>query len=180
MVERTMTPAAQRVLDTAGRLFYQKGIGQVGMELIASEVYDRFGSKETLILAYLRVRDEGWRAVLNERLAGSDDPRERILLTFDATGDWQRRNGARGCSMVNACAELPDPEHPVHRAAARQKAWLRELYAELVAEAGLGPALADRLLILHEGAMVTYSVAGVENATEIARDTAAMLMSGGI
>jgi AcrR family transcriptional regulator len=182
-MERTMTPAARRVLEVAGRLFYEQGIGRVGMELIASEagvtkktIYDRFGSKESLILAYLEGRDEGWRAVLAERMAESGDPRERILLTFDATADWTRRNGPRGCSMVNACAELADPGHPVHDAAARQKAWLRDLYAGLVAEAGLDAAFADRLLILHEGAMVTYSVAGVRDALETARETAAILL----
>ncbi|MFI0354644.1 TetR/AcrR family transcriptional regulator [Actinomadura sp. 9N407] len=184
--ERPLTPAGRRVLDVASRLFYDRGIGQVGMELIAAEagvtkktVYDRFGSKETLVLAYLRARDERWRAFLNERLATVDDPRERILMTYDANGEWLRANSKRGCSMINACAELPDPAHPVHETAAQQKAWLRELYAGLAAESGFERALADRLLILHEGATVAFSIAGIRNATDTARDTAAALMSAG-
>ncbi|MFC5752509.1 TetR/AcrR family transcriptional regulator [Actinomadura rugatobispora] len=184
--ERPLTPAGRRVLDVAGRLFYERGIGQVGMELIAAEagvtkktVYDRFGSKETLILAYLRARDERWRAFLGERLAAAPSPRERILVTFDAMGDWLRTNGSRGCSMVNACAEVPDPGHPVHKTAAEQKAWLRGLYLELATEAGYdapGP-LADRLVVLHEGAVVMFSVGGMAHATDIARETADLLLT---
>lgn len=47
-----MTPAARRVLDTAARLFYDRGIHAVGVDLIAAEagvtkktLYDRFGSR---------------------------------------------------------------------------------------------------------------------------------------
>ncbi|MFI6516292.1 TetR/AcrR family transcriptional regulator [Spirillospora sp. NPDC050679] len=182
--ERPLTPAARRVLEVAGTLFYERGIGSVGMELVAAEagvtkktVYDRFGSKEALVVAYLTARDARWRAFLQRRLEAVEPPRERILATFDVLGDWLRSEGARGCSMVNACAELPDPAHPVHRIAADQKAWLRDLYAGLARAAGYGdPALADRLLILHEGAVVAFSVGGLADATATARGTADALL----
>ncbi|XVQ13364.1 TetR/AcrR family transcriptional regulator [Spirillospora sp. CA-255316] len=183
--ERPLTPAGRRVLDVAGELFYERGIAQVGMELIAAEagvtkktVYDRFGSKEALILAYLRARDERWRAFLDERLAAVPNPRERILETFDAMGEWLRTNSSRGCSMVNACAEVPDPAHPVHKTAAEQKAWLRGLYVELATEAGYDDpeSLADRLIVLHEGSVVMFSVGGMAHATDTARETADLLL----
>ncbi|GAA3949334.1 TetR/AcrR family transcriptional regulator [Actinomadura viridis] len=183
--ERPLTPAGRRVLEVASALFYERGIGQVGMELIAAEagvtkktVYDRFGSKEALVLAYLRARDERWRAFLDERLAAAPSPRERVLATFDALGEWLRAESARGCSMVNAVAEVPAPDHPVHRVAAEQKSWLRGLYADLIVQAGHGDAggLADRLALLHEGAVVMFSVGAMADAPEIARDTAAALL----
>ncbi|WP_344283055.1 TetR/AcrR family transcriptional regulator [Actinomadura napierensis] len=176
---RPLTPAARRVLQVAGHLFYERGIGCVGMELIAAEagvtkktVYDRFGSKDALILAYLRTRDERWRDFVTARLAVFSDPRERVLATFEALEQWQADEPRRGCSMVNACAELPDPSHPVHRAAAEQKAWLRDLYAGLVADG----TLADQLLILHEGAIVAFSVGGVADAAAKARAAADALL----
>ncbi|XRQ03507.1 TetR/AcrR family transcriptional regulator [Actinomadura welshii] len=193
--DRPLTPAARRVLQVAGELFYERGIGSVGMELIAAEagvtkktVYDRFGSKDALILAYLRTRDERWRDFTTGRLAAVPDARERVLATFDALGEWLRTESGRGCSMVNAVAELPDPGHPVHAVAAEQKAWIRDLYAGLIRAAdltggatgdaardgagGAAGALADQLLILHEGAVVAFSVGGVRDAAAKARAAA--------
>ncbi|MFG1999581.1 TetR/AcrR family transcriptional regulator [Spirillospora sp. NPDC048911] len=184
MATKPLTPAAERVLAVAGELFYQRGIGSVGMELIAAEagvtkktVYDRFGSKEALVVAYLRARDERWRAYLTGSIEGVGDARQRVLATFDALGEWLRTESGRGCAMVNALAELPDRAHPGHRAAADQKAWLRTLYADLVREAGLNESLADKLLILHEGAVVTFSVAGLQDAAALAREAADALIS---
>jgi AcrR family transcriptional regulator len=183
--ERPLTPAARRVLQAANELFYERGIGSVGMELVAAQagvtkktVYDRFGSKDALILAYLRARDERWRDFLTGRLAAVPDARERVLATFDALGDWLSTESARGCSMVNACAELPDPGHPVHAVAAEQKAWIRDLYAGLTG--GADGALADQLLILHEGAVVAFSVGGVRDAAAKARAAADALVPGTI
>jgi AcrR family transcriptional regulator len=177
--ERPLTPAARRVLQVASELFYERGIGSVGMELIAAEagvtkktVYDRFGSKDALILAYLNARDERWRAFMQGRISEVADPRERVLTTFDALGEWLTTESGRGCSMVNACAELPEPSHPVHRVAAQQKAWVRALYADLVDDG----ALADQLLILHEGAVVAFSVGGVRDAAAKARAAAGAIL----
>jgi AcrR family transcriptional regulator len=185
MSDRPLTPAAKRVLEVASDLFYNRGIGGVGMELIAAEagvtkktVYDRFGSKEALVLAYLRARDARWRAFVTGWIEGVADPGERILATFDALDEWLRTESSRGCSMVNALAELPDRSHPGHRAAAEQKAWLHGLYEGLASEAGVEDpgGLADRLLILHEGAVVAFSVAGQVGAARTARDTAELLL----
>ncbi|TDD38477.1 TetR/AcrR family transcriptional regulator [Actinomadura sp. KC06] len=182
---RPLTPAGRRVLQVASELFYERGIGSVGMELIAAEagvtkktVYDRFDSKDALILAYLRTRDERWRDFVTKRIAEVADARERILATFDALAAWQAVEPERGCSMVNACAELPDASHPVHGAAAEQKAWLRDLYARLIEDAGIADRanLADQLLIIHEGAVVAFSVGGVRNAASVARATAAAIL----
>ena len=53
----TMTRAARRVLEAAERLFYERGIHAVGVDLIAAEarvtkktLYDRFGSKERIVV----------------------------------------------------------------------------------------------------------------------------------
>jgi AcrR family transcriptional regulator len=73
--EQPLTPAARRVLDVATDLFYTRGINTVGMELVAERagvtkktIYDRFGSKQQLVVAYLRARDTRWRDFLGARL----------------------------------------------------------------------------------------------------------------
>lgn len=73
-----MTPGARRVLEAAERLFYEHGIHAVGVDTIAAEagvtkktLYDRFGSKEQIVVEYLAGRDERWRELLAGRLAAA-------------------------------------------------------------------------------------------------------------
>ncbi|MFE5220898.1 TetR/AcrR family transcriptional regulator, partial [Streptomyces sp. NPDC056626] len=100
-----MTPGAHRVLEAAERLFYERGIHAVGVDLIAAEagvtkktLYDRFGSKEQLVVEYLAGRDERWRGLLAGRLeAAGEEPAARVLAVFDASRAWADRYGKRGC-----------------------------------------------------------------------------------
>ncbi|ATL82086.1 TetR/AcrR family transcriptional regulator [Streptomyces malaysiensis] len=172
-----LTPAARRVLDTAAELFYGQGINAVGVDLIAKRagvtkktLYDRFGSKETLVAAYLRERDERWRAWLTAEV-GKSPPADRALATFDALAEWVRRENPRGCGFVNAAAELPDAAHPARQVIADQKHWLRGYLRELCEQAGVAAPdeLADELLLLHEGATVLNGLSVVTDPVGIAR-----------
>ncbi|WP_314172890.1 TetR/AcrR family transcriptional regulator [Streptomyces winkii] len=178
-----LTPAARRILGAASELFYGRGITAVGVDLIAREagvtkktLYDRFGSKEALVAAYLRGRDERWREWLTGQVQGGGgaSAAERILRTFDALEVWMRRENPRGCGFVNAAAELPDPRHPGRKVIAEQKRWLREFLRELAVEAGAEDAdgLADELVLLHEGATVLNGLRVVAEPVAAARSMA--------
>jgi AcrR family transcriptional regulator len=167
-------------------LFYTRGINTVGMELVAERagvtkktIYDRFGSKQRLVVAYLRARDTRWRDFLDTRMDPAASPRARIGETFEALDAWMRQENQRGCAMVNAYAELSDPEHPGRAVAEEQKLWLRDLYSGLVREAGAADpgALADALAMLHEGAVVARNVAGAADAALTARGAADTLLT---
>ncbi|HZE40821.1 MAG TPA: TetR/AcrR family transcriptional regulator [Stackebrandtia sp.] len=184
-VERPLTPAARRILAVAGDLFYERGIHTVGVDLIAREagvtkktIYDRFGSKEALVVAYLRHRDQRWRAFMIDRLRRVDDRYARVLAVFDALEEWEAA-WDRGCAMVNAYAELSDPAHPGRAVARDQKAWTVELFAQLLDDAGVrgAPMLADQLLVLHEGAVVATHVGGRDSAVTVARAAARALLA---
>ncbi|WSQ07428.1 TetR/AcrR family transcriptional regulator [Streptomyces sp. NBC_01231] len=183
----TMTPGARRVLAAASRLFYVHGIHAVGVDLIASEagvtkktLYDRFGSKEQIVVEYLADRDERWRAFVTERLArvepGSVD---RVLAVFDASQAWMTESSPKGCSMVNAHAEISDPSHPAHAIITGQKQWMLALFADLVRE--FAPARADgsarTLTLLHEGAMVSHGLRVFPDPVGHARALAAELLA---
>ena len=180
------TPAGERILTTAGRLFYEDGIHAVGMEAIAESagvtkktIDDRFGSKDRLIEAYLRARSERWRACCSTRSSGRlDDPVARLLATFDALGSWLKNDGRRGCAFVNARAELTEPGNPGRRVAEEEKAWLLGYLTRLAGEtsAGAPDLLAKQLFMLHEGAAVAHATRGDDGATESARDAAAALI----
>jgi len=183
---KPLTPAARRVLDVATELFYTRGINTVGMDLVAERagvtkktIYDRFGSKRALVVQYLRVRDARWRDHLAGYLDTSASARERVAATFDALDDWMTDENPRGCAMVNAYAELSDPEHPGRAVAEEQKLWLRGLYTDLAALSGASDPdrLGDALAMLHEGAVIARNITGVEDAARTARAAADALLS---
>ncbi|MBP2368271.1 TetR/AcrR family transcriptional regulator [Pseudonocardia parietis] len=180
-----LTPGARRILEVASELFYWRGIHAVGVDTIAAEsgvtkrtLYDRFGSKDALVAAYLAARDRRWRELVLARLdAVGSDPQARVLAPFDVLPEWLVPS-SRGCSFVNAFAELPDEDHPGRRLVVAEKTWLRDLFRDLLAEAGVDDpdTLAAQLLSLHEGAIVSHSIVGQPDAATTARAAAETLV----
>lgn len=176
-----LTPGATRVLDAASRLFYEHGIHAIGVDTIAEAagvtkktLYDRFGSKEALVVAYLQHRDARWRVHVADHLARVPEPgTARILAVFDAAISWSDENSPKGCSAINARAEIGDGHdgHPVFPEVSRQKAWLFELFIGLCREAGVSGAksMAQAMMLLYEGAIVTVGMETFAQPFEVAR-----------
>ncbi|WP_350350728.1 TetR/AcrR family transcriptional regulator [Microbacterium sp. A8/3-1] len=183
-----LTPGARRVLDAASHLFYERGIHAVGVDTIAEAagvtkktLYDRFGSKETLVVAYLQHRDARWREHVAASLERSPGPGvERILTIFDAAESWSDENSSKGCSAINARAEIGDEHdgHPVFPEVARQKVWLLDVFEDLCTEAGVpdSRAMAEALMLLYEGAIVTVGMETFPNPFPAARRVAKSLL----
>lgn len=183
-----LTPGARRVLDAASHLFYERGIHAVGVDTIAEvagvtkkTLYDRFGSKETLVVAYLQHRDARWRDHVAKSLALSPEPGvERILTIFDAAESWSDDNSSKGCSAINARAEIGDGHdgHPVFPEVSRQKVWLLDLFDELCREADIvSPrGMAEALMLLYEGAIVTVGMETFAHPFPAARRVAKTLL----
>jgi AcrR family transcriptional regulator len=183
----TLTPAAERVLEVAGKLFYANGIHAVGVDSIAQAagvtkktLYDRFGSKDALIGHYLRRRGDRWREHVRSVVERNQrtTPARRLLLVFDALGDWTDVENFRGCAFVNANAELPERDHPGWEVIRAQKTWLLDYLRTLAVEAKVRnpQRLAESLLILVEGATVTESLEVVPGAVANARRVAKSLI----
>ncbi|MBW3603633.1 MAG: TetR/AcrR family transcriptional regulator [Actinobacteria bacterium] len=183
----TDVSAVQRAAGRLGELFYGAGIPAVGVDTLVERtdvskmtLYNNFGSKDELVAAYLRDRDERRRAWLLDELERCDGTAtDRLLAVFDACDVWMRREAVRGCAFINAFAELPDPDHPARQVVAAQKQWIRELFARLALDAGASDprALGERLLVLEEGATVAGAVSNVDDAWRSAREMAAALVT---
>jgi AcrR family transcriptional regulator len=183
----TLTPAGERILTAASTLFYEQGIRTVGVDSIADAadvtkktLYDRFGSKDRLIAAYLERRNRVWHEFLDEQLAAREPstPEEVILALFAALTGWIA--GSRnGCGFINASVELAAPDHPAMPVIVGQKQWMRSEFEAQATLAGLADPgeLADRLLLLHEGALVSFRVAAMEHAPEVAYRAAADVLA---
>ncbi|PZS39146.1 MAG: TetR family transcriptional regulator [Pseudonocardiales bacterium] len=176
----------RRLLDAAERLFYERGVQAVGVDAVVADagvatktLYAHFGSKNALVEAYLRRRDQRWLGWLRGAVATAEPGPGRVLAVFDALGGWFAEPGFNGCAFVNVAGELA--HSPTARAVARDhKGALRALLHEVAAGAGVADqaVLADRLMLLVEGAIVTAHVEGDAQAAMRGRSAAAALLDG--
>jgi AcrR family transcriptional regulator len=176
--------ARQRLLETAGELFYRQGIGAVGVDLVSKTagvskrtLYQQFGSKDQLVAASL---DQAGQAILGIYLpveGTGGTPREQILAVFDGERGWAYGAEFRGCPFINTATELADPEHPARHVARQYKLRLREFFAR---QAQLGGAadperLADQLALIFDGAIV-QTVMGTGSGPDAARAAVEVLL----
>jgi AcrR family transcriptional regulator len=176
----------ESLLDTALELFQHEGFHATGIDriLAASGVakktlYHHFRSKEELILAALRLRDERFRNDFMKRLAGrARPPAEALLAIFDVLAELQEKKEFRGCAFINACAEYGDRKSPIHSLAAEHKRLILAHVRELAEAAGARDpeGLARQLCILMDGVIVTAQVSGDTQAARSARDAAELLV----
>ena len=169
----------ERILETAGRLFYGQGIRAVGVDTIAAEIgiskrtlYNYFPSKDELVVAYLS------RHCIPPKT--SDKPLlEQILHMFDWLERWFASDTFRGCPFVNAIAELGDATHPGTKLSVaykeRRRLWVRDALSRLnVADPD---ALSTQIAILAEGAIIAALVRGDPAMAAAAKAAARVLLT---
>jgi AcrR family transcriptional regulator len=159
----------ERLLRVAGGLFYAKGIRAVGVdEVLAtagvtrSTLYRHFPGKDDLVVAYLHAASQAERAHVEELLAGRTSGADGLRILAGAVVGQLRDPAYRGCAFLNAAAEHPDTDHPVHQAVLEHRRWYAETVAGLVAEAGYAAPLAELFVLLRDGAMSAGCLSGVE------------------
>lgn len=178
---RELTPAGQRVLEAAADLFYGQGIHAVGVAAVAEAagvtkktLYECFGSKASLVAAYLQARHDRWWQHLEQCLATASSP--RVLAVFDAQ-DHPALQITRGCAFLNGAAELPS-DHPgtaiirAHKQAVRRR--IEELVVEDRRDIANPARIAEHLYLLLEGAVsqvgIEANTSPIDRARVIAAD----------
>ena len=136
----------ERLLDSAYDLFSHRGIRAVGIDEVIERaavakatLYRHFPSKDDLVLAFLRRREERWTHgwVEQEARRRGATPEESLLAIFDLFDEWFHSDDFEGCSFVNVLLETADLEHPVGRASATHLENIRDVLRALATEAGL-------------------------------------------
>jgi AcrR family transcriptional regulator len=175
------------LIDAALELFCRHGFHATGIDQILAEagvakmtLYKHFKSKDELILAALRRRDEkdrNWFMRAVERRAKS--PKQRLLAVFDAIDDWLTEKDFTGCVYIGAAHEFADPKNPIHAAAAEHKLLVLDYVRGLAKAAGAADPddLAYKLILLVEGATVMAQVCGHKTASRQAKDSARKLLA---
>lgn len=172
----------EELVQKALESFYRGGFHAIGMDRLAKEtgvsktaIYKHFRSKDDLILATLRQRDEQFRNWLTRRIeALADDPRDRLLAIFDVLGEWFAEPGFKSCMFIKASSEFQTRGEPIHTMSAEHKHLLARYFTELAEAAGAQEpeALARQLLVIKEGAIV---LAHLHEPKKVAED--AMLLA---
>jgi AcrR family transcriptional regulator len=168
----------ERILETADRLFYQRGIRAIGVDTIAAEIgiskrtlYNHFPSKDELIAAYLQRRFT--------RAPPSDKPPlEQILGTFDRLERGFASKGFRGCPFVNAVAELGSGDQAVRKIAVAFKESRRVWFRDLLKQLGVADAegLATQLTLLVDGSIAQDLVRNDPSMARAAKAAARVLL----
>jgi AcrR family transcriptional regulator len=181
--------ARQRILDTAFRLFYARGIRAVGVDTIIAEsgvakatFYKHFPGKDDLVVAYLDRVDEVWSGQLHAAAeAAGPEPAAQLVGLFDALTTACRRDGYRGCAFINAAAESM-PGTPVHDRTVAHKqavlAWVTGLAEQAGAQDPAG--LARALTLLLDGGLASGALDADPAAAQRAREAAAALVGAGV
>ena len=152
------------IVEAAADLFYANGLRAVSADKIIERAgitkvtfYRHFPTKDDLIVAYLE-RRAAWErgAVLGASEAAHGNVDETIRLVSEGIGREACTPGFRGCPFINAAAEYADADHPVRKVVDDHRAWFRSMLEKLTASIGIDdPTVADELMMLRDGAMVT-------------------------
>jgi AcrR family transcriptional regulator len=154
--------ARQRLLNTATKIFYGDGIHAVGVDRIIAEAnvtratfYRHFPSKEDLVLTYLREVHRLERGGVDTAIAANPEPADALLAIADSIAANIKSPGFRGCAFLNAAAEYPDVDHPVHRQIIEHRQWFLDTLQSLLAQVAedSSDAAARHYVMLRDGAM---------------------------
>jgi AcrR family transcriptional regulator len=177
----------ERLLAAANELFYREGVHTVGIDRVIERagvakatLYSSFGSKDELIAAYLEGRHERMRERMRRAIARRRSPRARLLAPFDVQEELAADTSYRGCAFANATAETHGAS--ADAAVAVYRAWVRQTFAELAAEAGARnpAALARQLHLLWDGASQSARMDHDPASVRAARAAAAALLDAAL
>jgi AcrR family transcriptional regulator len=186
---RPPPPAAgrERILAAAIDLFYVRGFQAVGLDNVIEQAgvtkttfYKHFEGKHDLMVAAVLRRDawetEAWEEAVTT-LAG-EEPRARLLGFFDVLDVWFNHPRFQGCVFINTASEFPNPNDPVHKAAAKNKRRGRDRFRDLAKAAGARDpeGFADRYVALVEGTLVLRQVHGKNDAARVIRPAVVQLI----
>jgi len=171
LIEAAFTPASsgphaatarERLLRTAGQLFYAEGTRAVSVDRLLIEAgttratfYRHFAGKQDLVLAYLGTVDAHLRTQVDDMLATGTGPEPLLYGIAEAIGGDICGPGFRGCPFLNAAAEHPDADDPVHQAVLAHRHWFSGVVTDALVRLGhpRAGAAARQLVMMREGAM---------------------------
>lgn len=177
-----------RILDTASRLFYERGVRAVGVDLVVLEaavakasLYRYFPTKDDLIVAFLEREDlEFWAQWDGVAMQYPEDPAGELDAHMRWIGERLARSNYRGCPQINVAAEFAEQDHPARQVSLRHMQALRGRLLDVAKRLNVPrpKQLAAQLAVLVNGAFVSSGLLGADEATGVLRAALKALLAG--
>lgn len=184
--------ARDRILETAARLFHERGYSEVGINEIIEKAetakatfYQHFPSKQSLCAAWLEQLHARSNRQRREILEGPGTAMEKIDAYFAGLADYLEKNDFRGCPYSNTGAVIDErcacllQKIEEHKIAIR--CFFHRLTSEIAPSERRAREVGDALFLLFSGATIEAqnlrSLWPVEAARRSARELCESFLS---
>ncbi len=154
--------ARRRILDTASKLFSERGYASVGIneiieksETAKATFYNHFPSKEALCAAWLEETHQRSEIYHDNLIQEPDQPLKKVRDYFLALKDWMRNNQFSGCPYSNTVANDTGSRPLIREKVTEHKIFQRDFFLELARPFTSGSEarrLGNALFLLYSGA----------------------------
>ena len=159
-----------KILDVAGRLFYEQGYNLTGINQVIDEadiakgsLYNHFDSKSALLLEYLEQFQTAWFENADRFLEDFPDPAKKIAALFDYRIQYQQKHGYGGCPFIKVNHELSRGDILINQKIQEIKIKVKDYIRALVSIAGhkqilSDDALTDLIYLTMEGSVTSAAI----------------------
>jgi AcrR family transcriptional regulator len=169
----------ERILEVADRLFYSDGVRATGTEKImaVAEVakatfYRHFESKDALVLAYLKNRDQALWDYLSQ-----PTPPKNLREAMTKFEQLANRSEVTSCPFLRIASEFPDTAHPFHRLAIEHQDKILAYLIDLLRLCAIDKKAAAAILSVINGALSTRMLYGTSKKIPLVSSAEAVLKS---
>ena len=184
----THRSASYLLLETARNLFYKNGIIETSVNEIIKKsgvsrttLYNKYGSKQALVLATLKHDGETWRkwffSAVNERLCNSNNGIENILYVLE---DWFLSDNYNGCFFMNSVSGHDDAVKIYKDLASEHKKYMLDFLFNIAKESNIYDPrnFAERLLIIIDGVIICRTMNKTKSLLDHSRVVLNFLIDG--
>ncbi|MCF6311394.1 MAG: TetR/AcrR family transcriptional regulator [Verrucomicrobiales bacterium] len=155
--------AKKRILEAAGKLFFELGYSGVGVNQIIQEAdtakatfYQHYPSKEILCVAWLDAMHERSELARAEILKSTEEPEVKIDQYFVELENFLEGSHFRGCPFTNTSSVTGEGCESIHKKIEAHKISIRDFFCDLAKQMTnrdvRARELGDDFFLLYSGA----------------------------